>query len=178
MPNGRCKLHGGASTGVPKGNKNSLKHGIYSKTLRGDEVELWHKININGVDDELRIAKIQLMRALKAQGLVFDNPDGEDGFYLSELKTEARARRGGARAGGENAAHKTTVRKRPDYWDQIYRLLGRIGHLHQVRASLPNSDGKTPGQLAADIKAALDEIETLTGGVDDGDGPGPAVDAS
>jgi uncharacterized protein YjcR len=32
MPNGRCRLHGGKSTGAPRGNKNALKHGRYSAT--------------------------------------------------------------------------------------------------------------------------------------------------
>jgi len=31
MPNGRCRMHGGKSTGAPKGNKNAWKHGHYSK---------------------------------------------------------------------------------------------------------------------------------------------------
>jgi len=30
MPNGRCRLHGGKSTGAPKGNKNAWKHGNYT----------------------------------------------------------------------------------------------------------------------------------------------------
>jgi len=30
MPNGRCRMHGGKSTGAPKGNKNAWKHGRYS----------------------------------------------------------------------------------------------------------------------------------------------------
>jgi hypothetical protein len=30
MPNGRCRLHGGKSTGPPRGNKNALKHGRYT----------------------------------------------------------------------------------------------------------------------------------------------------
>jgi uncharacterized protein YjcR len=30
MPNGRCRMHGGASTGAPKGNRNAWKHGRYS----------------------------------------------------------------------------------------------------------------------------------------------------
>jgi uncharacterized protein YjcR len=30
MPNGRCRMHGGKSTGAPKGNKNALKHGRYT----------------------------------------------------------------------------------------------------------------------------------------------------
>jgi len=29
MPNGRCRMHGGKSTGA-KGNKNALKHGNYT----------------------------------------------------------------------------------------------------------------------------------------------------
>lgn len=30
MPNGRCRMHGGKSTGAPKGNRNAWKHGHYS----------------------------------------------------------------------------------------------------------------------------------------------------
>jgi hypothetical protein len=30
MINGRCRMHGGKSTGAPKGNQNALKHGRYT----------------------------------------------------------------------------------------------------------------------------------------------------
>jgi hypothetical protein len=30
MPNGRCRMHGGMSTGAPRGNKNAFKHGRYT----------------------------------------------------------------------------------------------------------------------------------------------------
>lgn len=30
MRNGRCRMHGGKSTGAPKGNSNALKHGRYT----------------------------------------------------------------------------------------------------------------------------------------------------
>lgn len=30
MANGRCRMHGGTSTGAPKGNRNAWKHGAYS----------------------------------------------------------------------------------------------------------------------------------------------------
>ena len=30
MPNGRCRMYGGPSPGAPKGNKNALKHGLYT----------------------------------------------------------------------------------------------------------------------------------------------------
>ena len=30
MPNGRCRMHGGRSTGAPKGNRNAFRHGHYT----------------------------------------------------------------------------------------------------------------------------------------------------
>jgi hypothetical protein len=30
MVNGRCRMHGGASPGAPKGNRNAVKHGRYT----------------------------------------------------------------------------------------------------------------------------------------------------
>jgi uncharacterized protein YjcR len=32
MANGRCRMHGGASPGAPRGNRNARKHGRYSAT--------------------------------------------------------------------------------------------------------------------------------------------------
>jgi hypothetical protein len=34
MPNGRCRLHGGLSTGAPIGNRNAYKHGLHSAEYR------------------------------------------------------------------------------------------------------------------------------------------------
>ena len=31
MKNGRCRFHGGLSTGPPKGSQNALKHGFYTR---------------------------------------------------------------------------------------------------------------------------------------------------
>jgi len=36
MPNGRCRMHGGLSTGAPKGNKNAYKHGHYAAEAIAD----------------------------------------------------------------------------------------------------------------------------------------------
>ena len=30
MPNGRCRLHGGLSSGAPRGNRNAFKHGHWT----------------------------------------------------------------------------------------------------------------------------------------------------
>lgn len=80
----RCRLHGGLSTGAPRGNNNSVKHGIYSRIF--DDAQIDDAIAMQGdVSRELAIARIQLANCLayrKAQG---DTP------ALDEIKDETLA---------------------------------------------------------------------------------------
>lgn len=80
----RCRLHGGLSPGAPKGNRNNLKHGIYSRIF--DDSQIDDAIAMQGtVSRELAIARIQLANCLayrKAQG---DTPQ------LDEIKDETLA---------------------------------------------------------------------------------------
>lgn len=68
MANGRCRVHGGASTGAPARNTNAQKHGFYSDALTADERELWHRVEIGTLDDEIRLMKIKLHRLVKLSG--------------------------------------------------------------------------------------------------------------
>lgn len=45
MANGRCRMHGGKSTGAPKANQNARTHGIYSDALAEDEKGLWEQVS-------------------------------------------------------------------------------------------------------------------------------------
>ena len=36
MPNGRCRMHGGTAPGAPIGNRNALRHGLYSGAMLAD----------------------------------------------------------------------------------------------------------------------------------------------
>ena len=67
MPNGRCRMHGGKSTGAPLGNDNAVKHGIYRATLTDEEREGYDSLELGSVDHELRLARIRLARTLKAE---------------------------------------------------------------------------------------------------------------
>lgn len=40
MPNGRCRMHGGRSTGAPKGNQNALKHGRRSQAFTEERKQM------------------------------------------------------------------------------------------------------------------------------------------
>lgn len=70
MANGRCRMHGGGSTGpkTPNCANNAFKHGFYSDALRPEEKELWERVQIGSVDDEIRLMKIKLHRLVKLSG--------------------------------------------------------------------------------------------------------------
>jgi len=48
MPNGRCRMHGGASPGAPRGNRNAWKHGKYSRGTK--ELVALTKIAASGLE--------------------------------------------------------------------------------------------------------------------------------
>ena len=54
MPNGRCKMHGGKSTGAPKGNQNAVKHGGYTKEAKAERKALQKLIR----DADILVSKI------------------------------------------------------------------------------------------------------------------------
>lgn len=59
---GACKLHGGASSGAPRGNTNAYKHGAFSEHWRSDltdaEVESLDAVmgHLRAIDDERTLA--------------------------------------------------------------------------------------------------------------------------
>ncbi|NUU59599.1 HGGxSTG domain-containing protein [Paenibacillus agri] len=77
LANGRCRLHGGKSTGPKdpaklKGNKNALKHGLYETiwldTLTEEERELYHQVSTDPnvqVDSEYRLSELRIRRMLQ-----------------------------------------------------------------------------------------------------------------
>src|SRR5690625_4565594 len=67
MPNGRCRMHGGKATETHKGNQNARKHGIYSDAIAEDEKGLWDEIEVGNLDSAIKVAHLQLRRAMLAQ---------------------------------------------------------------------------------------------------------------
>jgi uncharacterized protein YjcR len=69
---GRCSLHGGCSTGAPKGNQNARKHGIYSNIwidqLIDDDKEYVtnHKIDsLQEIDSQIKLANVRIKSHLQ-----------------------------------------------------------------------------------------------------------------
>lgn len=112
------------------------------------------------LDDEIRVAKLQLKRAMEeqlaVQGKDDENKEPLEGFELSEIKTE----KGQGPKGPVNT--KTVTKKRPDYRAHIDRCLARIGKLEHVRAQMggKQSDDETAEELARKIRQAVQDIDT------------------
>lgn len=131
-------MHGGTSSGPPKGSQNGLKYGIYSAGLTPEEQALWDVIHLGHVDDELRVARIRLRRALIAQKSVEAAPtdvQNKAGFELSEIKKSEGA-------GGKKVE---ITQKRTDFNYIIDRLMGRIAHLEKIRMELMEGARGLPG---------------------------------
>lgn len=122
----RCKLHGGLSTGAP-GNKNAAKPGsIYSKFLTDEENEALSTIELGRVDDELKLTRIRLMRALARENELGDTAELESERHET-LDFE------GASTGDQKLVTSKKVR---DYAGLIDKLTARIESLERTRAEL------------------------------------------
>lgn len=124
----RCKLHGGKSTGAPKGSKNAARPGsIYSKFLTDEENDALAGIELGRVDDELRLTRIRLMRALAREN-EFGNTLELDSEKSEPIEIEGKVL--------EDVTKITTTSKVRDYSALIDRLTARIESLERTRAEL------------------------------------------
>ena len=113
----KCKLHGGAASKANKANKHAAKPGsIYSQFLTDEENNLLASIELGRVDDELRLTRIRLMRALSREN-EFGNTLEIDSEKLED---------------GERA---TTTKVR-DYSGLIDRLTARVESLERTKEDL------------------------------------------
>lgn len=123
MPNGRCRMHGGKS---PATNQNAVTHGIYAQTLSQAERDQWDGLQLGGVDDELKLCRLRLMRALNAENMRGDKPE------LDEITIKPNAE---GKATGEKKY------KRRDYVGIVDKLMARIESLEKTRAALMLANG-------------------------------------
>src|SRR5690625_1723097 len=90
MANGRCRMHGGKSTGPPKKNKNSMKHGLFAKYLPDETLEIMDSINeIKPLDILWTNIQMQFASIIRAQQIMFvRNKDDTERFVTKEKKDD------------------------------------------------------------------------------------------
>jgi len=144
----RCRWHGGLSTGNQKGTQsaNAWKHGIYSKKMTGEELIIAQGLTFGRVDDELRLTKIRLMRAL--------NAENERG---NTLEIDSSVERDG---GGKMVVRAEEIFKVRDYSTMIDRLTGRIQSLERDRLFLVEASLNNELKAAATMNLRADKDES------------------
>ena len=134
----RCALHGGKSTGPrnparPIGNRRAAKPGsLYSRYLTAEEQQLAGELELGSVDEELRLTRIRLLRALAREQERADEPELDERI---EREVDDKV--------GARSEEKHKVR---DYAGLIDRLTARIESLEARRAFLIQQE------LDADLK--------------------------
>lgn len=125
MANGKCRMHGGKSIGSP-GHQNAKTHGIYSSSLTDDERSQWDDIQLGSVDDELRLCRTRLVRALKTENASGAKPE------LDEVTLKK---------GKDGEAGSQKVYRQRDYVGIVDRLMSRIESLEKTRSALIATNG-------------------------------------
>ena len=161
MANGRCRLHGGKSTGAPKGSQ-SKPGALYSAYYTEEERMLAEELQLGSIDEELKLCRIRLNRALKLEAeqdaevleleKVVETPTVIGGVPITDDPDVPPVRQ------------KTFVRR--DYDAVIHRLLGRIESLEAtrqklisgMRLDLTSSDGSMSPKGAVMDKVEFAEV--------------------
>src|SRR5690625_1090541 len=94
MKNGRCRMHGGKSTGAPpekmKKNSHARTHCLFAKYLPEETVEIMESINdINPLDILWTNIQMQFASIIRAQQIMFvENKDDHTTFKTKERDDE------------------------------------------------------------------------------------------
>lgn len=147
-PNGKCRFHGGLSTGPKKYNagKNNLKHGIYAAHMAEAEMDSGVVSQLGSVVAELHVCRIRLARALAAENAAKAKPE------LAEIIKRDIAINIGART-----EKKWQTR---DYGAAIDRILARIESLERTRLLMRVELGLTDEEMNADALTPGEPDET------------------
>lgn len=154
MGNGRCRVHGGKSTG-PKdqtGNTNAVKHGFYSDALTSDERVLYERAEVGSLDDEIRLARVKLHRFVRLSGSL-DLMDMVDGALQVTRKIGEEYDR--ATESMQPYDKKELKAAAPDYADLIIRQIDLIRKLELARRDLmSDEDGDAPESIRITVRRA------------------------
>ena len=116
---GRCRFHGGLSTGPPEGNRSAWKHGIYSGYMTAKDKARLVNMTRGELNDEIDVLKVQLARAVEAQAKGDAIADPVESLQLDEVTAGT----------GPTGPTRHMVRRRRDYDRIIANLTQRIKDL-------------------------------------------------
>lgn len=170
MANGRCKLHGGKSTGPKNPNPAAAvaartTMGIYERFLSEDDQTIYREAEIGSVENELRLVRVRLARTVKARkmwedhlaagtGEMSETTDGAKMFTHVETVDDESV----TKDGDVVPTTKKTFRL-PDFDKIEQACLARIESLEKTRKELlkvgDDGDPAEPGAAKLTITGGL-----------------------
>lgn len=157
---GRCKLHGGASDGAPNGNQRAVKHGIYARVYKAEELDEASAM-VGNIDTELAIARLQLRNLIELQQKQLDEPileqieemtlavDSEDRGDCDEQSIESKP------------MQRKRIFRRLDSGTDFARLAKLIESLERTRAALAHQAMVTK-KLSEEGRGDVGDTKRLT----------------
>jgi len=143
MGNGRCRVHGGKSTG-PKdqaANTNAVKHGFYSSALQPEERALYERVQVGSLDDEIKLARVKLHRFVQRSGSLELQEMVDGALEVTRKMGMAYDHESESVQPYDKKEFKATA---PDYADLIIRQLDLIRKLELARRDLMSDDEDLP----------------------------------
>jgi hypothetical protein len=150
---GRCRFHGGASTGAP-GNLNALKHGFYSARALPGEACVWAAASgESDLRDEIRLLRVMVVRVMSEMARTSGR--GESGLELVEVERSSEpGTRGTVRR----------VKRRPDLLGYLNRLVRSLAYCSAVERHAQVAGigtGDSPEEIAAKVREFLAATENI-----------------
>lgn len=173
LPSGRCERHGGVNPEIPKRPRWMLSHkGLYNKFFNAEEANLFGQLKVGSLEQEIKLLRIQLIRALQAQydwGLDYNtlvhlikNDEGdihtpEEIYKKMELEVlEARSRKGVDPKGNpiDEQEAKVSFRKRDFKTEirQLVKLIAKLEREHHEMMKQDIPDSERIAQIAAGLR--------------------------
>ena len=89
MENGRCRMHGGKSTGPPKENQNAKKHGFFSKYIPQETLEIMNGMGeVSPADLIWDQIQIQYAAIIRAQKIMFVEDSEDHSIFKTKEKSD------------------------------------------------------------------------------------------
>jgi chromosome segregation ATPase len=158
MENGRCARHGGFNDDRPRsGTKFLAWKGLYSKVLNAEEANVFGLLKIGSLEQEIKLLRIQLLRALTAQEawemkreqltVALKNDDGsvrtpDEVLEALQLESYEYKKQEGIDNRGQavDQTEKKITHRKHDYKAEIRQLINLIAKLESQHHDLMKSD--------------------------------------
>lgn len=172
IPGKACKLHGGKSSGAPKGNANAVTTGEYQSIvlqhLDEDERAAWLAMPVNpkgALEEQLRTLKIREARMMKRLAAYRAREASGESSTLAQLEVVREVDEvgeEGSKTRTERETIATAILRQEDALTRVQGLIARVSDsLHKVE-----QDGKgdpDEGGMNALAAAIVNSTALLTG---------------